>query len=345
KGNGDCKGSHGPVRVIVTRRSDVSRELSELVKHRRTRLRHPDRSVSMRHCSGLNGHPCVRDLRRSYRTGAHWRPDRGRHRRPAAVRSVLRSRGFHPMHLKTLRLRALVLALGFTFAAGAIAQTAPAPVDVAAPDSATPADTTAALQDFDAYVENVRKQFDVPAIAGAIVKDGQVGLERGYGVKDLESREPVDEKTLFAIASNTKAFTAASLQMLAEDGKLEMDDRVIDHLPWFRMSDPYITHEMRINDLLAHRSGLALGAGDLPYWPGTDYDTKEVARRLRNVPIDGGFRAQYAYDNILFGVAQLVIEAASGQSYEDFLRSRILQPLDMDATRFNSDHLQPGDNV
>ncbi|MGQ4659500.1 serine hydrolase [Lysobacter sp. F6437] len=249
------------------------------------------------------------------------------------------------MHLKTPGLRALVLALGFTFAAGTIAQTTPTPAAAAAPDTATPADTPSALQGFDAYVENVRKQFDVPAIAVAIVKDGKVVLERGYGVKDLQSREPVDEQTLFAIASNTKAFTAASLQMLAEDGQLDMDDRVIEHLPWFRMSDPYITHEMRINDLLAHRSGLALGAGDLLYWPGTDYDTEEVARRLRNVPIDGGFRAQYAYDNILFGVAQLVIEAASGQSYEDFLRSRILQPLDMDATRFNSDRLQPGDNV
>ena len=147
---------------------------------------------------------------------------------------------------------------------------------------------------------------------------------------------------MFAIASNTKAFTAAALQMLAEDGKLDMDDRVIDHLPWFRMSDPYITREMRIRDLLAHRSGLGLGAGDLLYWPGTDYSTEEVARRLRDVPIDGGFRAQYAYDNILFGVAQLVIEAASGQSYETFLRDHILQPLQMDETRFNSDFLKPG---
>ena len=253
------------------------------------------------------------------------------------------------MHLKTPGLRALVLALGFTLAAGATAQTAPTPAaatpDSTAPAATSPADTASALQGFDAYVENVRKQFDVPAIAVALVKDGKVVLERGYGVKDLESREPVDERTLFAIASNTKAFTAASLQMLAEDGKLDMDDRVIEHLPWFRMSDPYITHEMRISDLLAHRSGLALGAGDLLYWPGTDYDTEEVARRLRNVPIDGGFRAQYAYDNILFGVAQLVIEAASGQSYEDFLSSRILQPLGMDATRFNSDRLQPSDNV
>src|SRR5690606_10652279 len=97
--------------------------------------------------------------------------------------------------------------------------------------------------------------------------------------------------------------------------------------------------------LLAHRSGLALGAGDLLYWPGTDLSTEEVARRLRHVPIEGGFRERYAYDNILFGVAQLVVEAASGQSYREFLDQRILQPLGMHGTRFNSDHLQPGDNV
>ena len=201
------------------------------------------------------------------------------------------------------------------------------------------------LQDFDAYVEGVRRQFEVPGIAVAIVKDGKVVLERGYGVRELGKGAPVDAHTLFAIASNTKAFTSASLSMLADEGKLSLDDRVIDILPWFQMSDAYVTREMRVRDLLAHRSGLSLGAGDLLYWPTTDYDTAEVARRLRNVPLTGSFRGQYAYDNILFGVAQLVVEKASGMSYAQFLQTRIFQPLGMDETRFNSDALQPGDNV
>ncbi len=119
------------------------------------------------------------------------------------------------------------------------------------------------LQDLDARVERVRKQFDVPGIAIAIVKDGQVVLERGYGVRELGKPEPVDAQTLFAIASNTKAFTAAALSILADEGKLSLDDRVVEHLPWFQMSDPYVTREMRVRDLLAHRSGLSLGAGDL----------------------------------------------------------------------------------
>lgn len=211
--------------------------------------------------------------------------------------------------------------------------------------AAEQAPSPAQLQDFDAYVDAVRAKFDVPGVAVAIVKDGQVVLERGYGTRELGKPDAVDAHTLFAIASNTKAFTSASLSMLADDGKLKLDDRVIDHLPWFRMSDPYVTREMRIRDLLAHRSGLGLGAGDLLFWPGTDYTTEEVAHRLRDVPLTGGFRAQYAYDNILYGVAQLVIEQASGQRYDQFLRTRILAPLGMNETRFNSDALKAGDNV
>ncbi|WP_240126692.1 serine hydrolase [Thermomonas alba] len=208
-----------------------------------------------------------------------------------------------------------------------------------------PLPDAARLARFDAFVEAVQKQFQVPGVAVAIVKDGEVILERGYGVRELGKPAKVDEHTMFAIASNTKAFTAAALNMLQDDGKLKTTDRVIDHLPWFRMSDPYVTREMRIRDLLAHRSGLSLGAGDLLYWPTTTYTTREVAERLKDVPLTGGFREQYAYDNILFGVAQLVIEQASGMSYKQFLQTRIWQPLGMTETRYNSDDLKPGDNV
>ena len=236
-------------------------------------------------------------------------------------------------------IRLLLCALLLTSALGQ-------PVLCAAPaQQAAPPVTADRLAAFDARVEAVRAQFDVPGIAVAIVKDGQVVLARGYGVREIGKPEKVDAHTMFAIASNTKAFTATALQMLAEDGKLAMDDRVIDHLPWFRMSDPYITHDLRIRDLLAHRSGLSLGAGDLLYWPTTDYTTREVAERLKDVPITGQFRGQYAYDNILFGVAQLVVEAASGMEFKQFLQTRIFTPLGMDETRYNADDLVAGDNV
>ncbi|WP_266171845.1 serine hydrolase [Dyella subtropica] len=200
----------------------------------------------------------------------------------------------------------------------------------------------AQLQDFQAYVDSARKQFDVPGIAVAIVKDGKVVMEQGFGLREQGNPAPVDARTLFAIASNTKAFTAAALQMLAEQGKLKMDDRVIDHLPWFQMSDPYVTREMRIRDLLAHRSGLGLGAGDLLYWPPTSYSTKEVVQRLREVPLATSFRSAYAYDNILFAVATLVIEQVSGQSYADFIRDNIFKPVGMDESLVDMTYLKPG---
>ncbi len=201
------------------------------------------------------------------------------------------------------------------------------------------------LQRLDATVERVRSQFDVPGIAVAVVKDGQVVLERGYGVRELGKPAPVQADTLFAIASNTKAFTATSLNLLAEQGRLKMDDRVIDHLPGFRMSDPYVTGEMRIRDLLSHRSGLSLGAGDLLFWPTTGYSNQEVVQRLAKVPLKAGFRDRYAYDNILYAVAQQVIEQVSGQSYADFLQQHIFTAVGMDGTRYNADHLKPGDNA
>ena len=244
-------------------------------------------------------------------------------------------------------MRTLLAAALLTCAMGGThAQEAPAAAAPEAPAAqAAAAAAPATLDDFDAYVEGVRKQFDVPGIAVAIVKDGEIVLERGYGLRSIESKQLVDEHTMFAIASNTKAFTAASLSILADEGKLKLDDRVIDHLPWFQMADPYVTREMRVRDLLVHRSGLSLGAGDLMFWPTTTYSTEDIVRRLRHVPIKGGFRSQYAYDNVLYGVAQLVIEEVSGQSFEAFLRSRIFGPLGMDETRFNSDALKPGDNA
>ena len=231
----------------------------------------------------------------------------------------------------------------FVLATNVFAQT---PAGQSVPPAAT-ADATlpAQLQDFGAYVDSARKTFEVPGIAVAIVKDGKVVMEQGFGVREVGKPEQVDAHTLFAIASNTKAFTAASLQMLAEQGKLKMDDRVTDHLPWFQMSDPYVTHEMRIRDLLAHRSGLGLGAGDLLYWPPTSYTTKEVVERLRNVPLATSFRSAYAYDNILFAVATLVIENVSGQSYADFLRNNIFKPVGMDETLVDMTYLKPGMDV
>ena len=244
----------------------------------------------------------------------------------------------------SMRLAGCCALFVFASATWAQAPAAKSPPPVSTGDIVRPM-LPAQLQDFSGYVDGARKTFDVPGIAVAIVKDGKVVLEQGFGLREIGKPDPVDARTLFAIASNTKAFTAAALQQLAGAGKLNMDDRVIDHLPWFRMSDPYVTHEMRIRDLLAHRSGLSLGAGDLLYWPPTSYSTKDVVERLAHVPIKNGFRAGYAYDNILFAVATLVIEQASGQRYADYVREHIFRPVGMDESLVDMTYLKSGMDV
>ena len=216
--------------------------------------------------------------------------------------------------MKTLRVaRLIVLALATIGVPGIFAQTNLPP-------------------DLDAYVERVQKQFEVPGISLAIVKDGKVLLAKGYGVRKLGASGAVDAGTVFAIASNTKAFTATALGLLVEEGKLEWDAPVIRYLPWFRLSNPYVTAELTVRDLLVHRSGLGLGAGDLLIWPGSNLNQRAIVERLANVPLATSFRSTYAYDNVLYLAAGELIEAVSGQTWHDFIKTRIVDKLGMKET-------------
>ncbi len=188
----------------------------------------------------------------------------------------------------------------------------------------------------EAYVTRVMKTFEVPGIALAIVKDGKVMLAKGFGVRTIGTSTPVDAQTRFGIASNTKAFTATALALLIEEGKLEWDAPVVRYLPWFALSNPYVTHELTIRDLLVHRSGLGLGAGDLLWWPASTYNRKEIVRRLRYIPLATSFRSAYAYDNVLYTVAGEVIEAVTGKTWEEFVAARILAKIGM--THSNVSH-------
>jgi CubicO group peptidase (beta-lactamase class C family) len=190
--------------------------------------------------------------------------------------------------------------------------------------------------DFDGYVARVIKTFQVPGMAVAIVKDGRVVLARGYGVKKLGAAGPVTPRTRFGIASNTKLFTSTALGILVDEGKIEWDAPVIRYLPSFAMYDPWVTREITVRDLLVHRSGLGLGAGDLLWWPVSTYDRKEVVRRLRYIKPATSFRSAYAYDNVLYQVAGELIEAVSGQSWEQFMSSRVLAKVGM--TQSNVSH-------
>jgi CubicO group peptidase (beta-lactamase class C family) len=191
---------------------------------------------------------------------------------------------------------------------------------------------------FDSYVAQVLQAFRVPGVAVAIVKDGKVVLAKGYGVRKLGAPDPIDAQTRFGIASNTKVFTATAIAMLVEDGKLEWDAPVTRYLPWFAMYDPFVTHELTVRDLLVHRSGLGLGAGDLLWWPPSSYHREEIARRIRFIKPATSFRSAYAYDNVLYLVAGEVIEAVSGTTWEDFIRTRIFSKVGM----ANSDIVRSG---
>jgi len=204
----------------------------------------------------------------------------------------------------------------------------------------------AAAQDYlDSAVAQARRDFDVPGIAIAIVKDGRVALAKGYGVRRIGSPEPVTPRSLFRIASNTKAFTAAALAMLVDEGKIHWDDRVIDRLPAFEMYDPYVTRELTIRDLLTHRSGLSLGAGDLMFFPPTDLSRDEIMHRLRYIKPAASFRSRYAYDNLLYLVAGSIIPAVTGQTWDDFVRRRIFHPLGMTSTGNSTEFLQAAADV
>jgi CubicO group peptidase (beta-lactamase class C family) len=183
----------------------------------------------------------------------------------------------------------------------------------------------------DRLVERTLKTFDVPGIAVAIVKDDKMIFAKGYGVRSLSSKKKVDENTLFGIASNSKAFTTAAIGILVDEGKLKLDDKLTDYIPEFKMYDPYVTAEFTIRDMLTHRSGLGLGAGDLMDFPdSTDFTIKDAIHNLRYFKPVSSFRSKYDYDNQLYKVAGEVISRVSGMSWEDFIETRIMKPLHMD---------------
>jgi CubicO group peptidase (beta-lactamase class C family) len=225
----------------------------------------------------------------------------------------------------------IAAAILLAFSSVALAQTAPA----AAPSttSAAAAATDPAVQAWLAGdVQRTMTLFDVPGIAIAIVKDGKVVATQGFGVRKLGAPDKVDARTLFEVASNSKAFTAAALAMLVDEGKLAWDDPVTKHLPDFQMYDAYVTHEMTVRDLLTHRSGLGLGAGDLLWWPTTQFSTDEIIHNLRFIAPATSFRSSYAYDNLLYIVAGKIIAAKSGKTWGETIRERILAPVGMATT-------------
>lgn len=183
-----------------------------------------------------------------------------------------------------------------------------------------------AVRALDEYFAKAAKEWNVPGLAIAIVHKGQLVFAKGYGVRDVGQQQPVDTQTIFAIASTTKAITAAALGMLVDEGKVRWDDPVTKHVPSFQMRDPWATREVTVRDLITHRAGLP-NADYL--WTHGDNSRDEVIRRIRFIEPSYSFRGGYTYHNVMYTVAGAVIESASGMTWDDFLRTRIFQPLGM----------------
>ena len=183
----------------------------------------------------------------------------------------------------------------------------------------------------DSYVNRALTDWEIPGIAVCIVKNGKIVTMKGYGVRDSDTKEKVDENTLFMIGSNTKAFTATALAMLDADKKLSLDDNVTKWIPEFKLDNKAAGEQAIIRDLLCHRIGFRTFQGDFTYWT-SDLTRKEVIEKMSHIKATYPFRTTWGYTNAAFLTAGEIIPKASGMQWEDFIKSRIFDPLEMKNT-------------
>ncbi len=200
------------------------------------------------------------------------------------------------------------------------------------------------LQKLEEYYIKALADWNVPGMAIAITDANEILYARGFGVTDITTGQPVDENTLFAVASNTKAFTVAALAMLVEQEKITWNDKVRKYLPWFALYDPWVSDQMTVRDLLTHRSGLKTFSGDL-IWYGSTYSRREIIEKARHLRPAFGFREQFGYSNIMYITAGELIPAITGQSWDDFVTLHLLQPLDMHRSTLHVSNLAVKENI
>ncbi len=200
------------------------------------------------------------------------------------------------------------------------------------------------LAELPAFMERGMESWGIPGMAVAVVHQGEMVYARGFGMRKSDSNDPVDENTIFGMASLTKAMTATALAILVDDGKLHWNDRVRDHLPWFELSDPWISDRVTISDLLSHQVGIGRMTGNrLRFMPGRDPQT--IMGFLKQQPFEADFRSGYVYSNMMYMVAGLVIEAVSGMSWNDYMTEHLFQPLGMNSARTSITQIAEQDNI
>ncbi len=232
------------------------------------------------------------------------------------------------------RLRFIpLLALGLLLAGPVSAQVATLPGAPVAPER---------LAGLDSYIEEAVRDWEIPGLAIAVIQDDQVVYARGFGERRLGSGVPVDERTLFAIASTTKAMTVAGLGMLVSEDVLDWDDPVSEYLPGFQLEDPFVTRHITVRDLLTHRTGVSRSDN---LWIAAPFDRPEILRRARYLPQSDEFRDGYGYNNIMYMVAGEVLAAAAGVPWATFIETRLFEPLGMERSSPRSAVVAGRDNV
>ena len=197
----------------------------------------------------------------------------------------------------------------------------------------------------DSLVQKTMETFDVPGMAVAVLKDGEIVSKNSYGIRSVRTGEPVNNQTLFGVASNTKAFTTAALAQLIDQGKLDWDTKVNDVIPEFKLYDPYVTNEFTVRDLITHRSGLGLGAGDLMVFPASNTTTlDEMIHNLRYLEPVSSFRSKFDYDNLLYIVAGEVVSRISGKTFEKYIQENFFEPLQMDRSFMDIERISEDNN-
>ncbi len=198
-------------------------------------------------------------------------------------------------------------------------------------------------ENFDEWVESSRKNWNIPGMAVGIVKDGEVIYAKGFGVKSLGNKDQVDANTIFSIASVSKNITAAALGILVDEGKISWDDKIVEHIPWFQLKDPWVTQEVTIRDALTHRVGLGRILGNrLQFMTASSRDS--VLYRMRYMELEKPFRSEFVYNNVMYSLVGQIIEHVDGRTWDEFLKERLFSPLGMSSTSTSITELKKNDN-
>ncbi len=200
--------------------------------------------------------------------------------------------------------------------------------------------------ELDKLIQETLTTFDVPGISVGIFKDGKEIYAKGHGVRSLTTKKDMNDNTLVGVASNSKGFTCFALAMMVDAGKLNWDDKVRKHIPEFQLHDSWVTENFTVRDLVTHRSGMGLGAGDLMFFPeGNDFDVDDVINNVKYLEPETSFRSKFAYNNNMFIIAGEVLKRVSGLTWEEFIETKIMKPVGMKNSKASYNRVTDKSNI